>query len=417
MIDRLSTPHHPPGSSTVWWLGLALALAMLGWGPSAVAQESSPAPEPVDDSPARPPVERVQATLAGPPGHRDVREIRRLVADGGRFDWSRQGSEIAFDRPDDRGFYRLYTYGVETGSERCVTCDRYELRKSHVLDPVWHPSGDHLVVQVQDSARRLGMGPARLATPLRGVHSELWVVHRDGKSAWQLTQGKDRGLAVLDPHFSWEGDRLVWSERQSSVERPWGAWVLRVGRLKIKRGVPRLKEIERFEVRGLPPGFVGVNEFTPDDRGVLIAASRDRDRGRGRDIFRFHLEDRRIEPLTTTPDLWNDRPALSPRGDVLVWASDRGLPRRIGQGLPYRGDLWMKIEREGREERLTFFNNRRSEHYLGDALIDDIAWSPRGDLIALHVVYLEEGAVPDEEGELPVEQAIYLLTLDPSYRR
>ena len=66
------------------------------------------------------------------------------------------------------------------------------------------------------------MDAAQLATPIRGVHSELWVIHRDGRSAWQLTRGQQRGAAVLDPHFSYEGNRLVWSERQSSVERPWG---------------------------------------------------------------------------------------------------------------------------------------------------------------------------------------------------
>ena len=375
------------------------------------------APEVADEVPSRPPVEAVKATLAGPPGHRDVREIRRLVVGGGRLDWSRQGGEIAFDRRDQQGFYRLYSYGVENGAEKCLSCDRFEWRKQHVLDPVWHPSGEHLVVQVQGSARRLGLGPERLATPLRGIHSELWVLHRDGKSAWQLTRGRDRGAAVLDPHFSWEGGKLVWSERLSSAEQPWGDWGLRIGRLEIKRGVPRLKGVELYDLPGLPPGFVGVSEFTPNDRGLMIAASRDRDRSQGRELFRFHLEDHRLEPLTTTPGLWNDRPVLSPSGDGLVWASDRNIPRRIDHQLPYRGDLWLRIEREGREERLTYFNERRSDHYLGEALIDDISWSPRGDLLALHVVYLKEDAVPEEEDVLPVEQAIYLITFDPSYRR
>ena len=77
----------------------------------------------------------------------------------------------------------------------------------------------------------------------------------------------------------------------------------------------------------------------------------------------------------------------------------------------------VRIEREGREERLTYFNDPKSDHSLGEALIDDLAWSPRGDLVALHVVYLSPDAVPEHEDELPLGQGIYVVTLDESYRR
>ena len=61
----------------------------------------------------------------------------------------------------------------------------------------------------------------------------------------------------------------------------------------------------------------------------------------------------------------------------------------------------------------------QSDHALGEALIDDVAWSPEGDRLLIHVVSaaeLPEGQVPEEDDPL-VEEAIYLVVLDDSFTR
>ncbi len=415
-------PQFRPG----WWLLAAACLLLVAF--AAAAQEpAEPEAAPEQEAPKDPvPVRaRIVTTpsktlVTTPPaeslpGNRHVRGIRVLRRGGGRVDWSQQGDWIAYDEANSQGVYDLYVMNAVSGSERCLTCDQYDLRKIHSLSPVWHPSGDYLVFQVQDRPRRVRLDTLDLATPHRGLHGDLWAISRDGKDIWQLTQIAANGGAVIDPHFSHEADRLVWSERLENYRGRWGYWSLRVAGFEIKRGLPRLGKVRTFRPQ-TPPGFVVANGFTPDDRGLLLSAEA------GGDILRLDMESGTSEHLTATPDHRDELVSTAPRSDRLVWVSDRGIARRRGQRLPYRGDLWFMSESERTQERLTFFNHPKSDHTLGEALIDDLAWSPQGDRLVLHVVYpaggrgaLEDPDLVTEDGEPIVEEAIYLVELDESF--
>lgn len=422
---------------------LCLTLASpLGWMPRALAQEGvsqegaptvqeepipegrvsppgEPAPEGAADTApqpegASPTTEVLQARMAGPPGHRAVREVSLFRQDAGRLAFSRQGDYLAYDKKGEDGRYDVHLLRTNGASERCLTCDIYDFRRTNVLDPVWHPSGEYLVVQVQESPRRLKLDPLRMATPLRGVHSELWVVLAKGRQAWRITRTSEQGGAVLGPAFSYEGDRLLWNERLSNVDDPWGHWGARVAELSIRRGLPKLGKITTHD-GGWKPGFSIASGFTPDDRGLLMAASPDDGQPTsGRDVLRLDLESGAAERLLVTPDQWDDRLTAAPRGDALVFVSNRGLDRQ--RKLPYRGDLWLLVPRQQRIERLTYFNDAKSPYDLGEALIDDIAWDPKQPQILVHVVWAIPGADAAFDKEVPrVEEAIYRIALQDSF--
>ncbi|MCG8455080.1 MAG: hypothetical protein MI919_02285, partial [Holophagales bacterium] len=101
-------------------------------------------------------VEVVRARLTTEPGHRWVRGLRRLKRGIGRVEWSRQGQQIAYDKVTDLGYRGLYVGRADDDLERCLTCEEWDFRKSHVLSPTWHPSGRFLVATVQGPAKRLG---------------------------------------------------------------------------------------------------------------------------------------------------------------------------------------------------------------------------------------------------------------------
>ncbi len=395
---------------------------------SAIAQY--PHPDPAEAEPESDTVmdvqheepEVVRAFIKGPPGNRHVRSIRPLRRDGGRVDWSRQGDWIVFDQADASGVYDIYLMNVQTEAERCLTCDRWELRKLHSLSPTFHPSGEYVVFTVQDRPRRARLGAVEVATPHRGLHADLWVITREGHDVWQLTQVATQGGAVIDPYFSYEADRMVWSERMESRRGRWGYWSPQVAELKIKRGVPRLGKVQEFKPP-LPNGLVVAHGFTPDDRGLMISASA-AGTEEGHDVLRYDLDAGTVERLTATPDHYDSLAFLAPRSDRIVYVSDRNVEPPPRRQLPLRGDLWFLSERERLQERLTFFNDPEAEHFLGETLIDDIAWSPEGDRLAVHVVWIapvEEGEplevpVEDEDGP-PVSEAIYLVELDESFVR
>lgn len=385
----------------------------LGLGLLALLLPVAAAPRP----PQEPPPAEAGSQAAEPAS--PVERVRLLKRDGGRLDWSVQGDSIAFDQRGSDGFYDLYVTSMPEGrGEQCLTCAHPEFRKAHAFNPVWHPSGQVLAFQVQEHAGKLRLSPAGLTSPDRGLHSELWVISRDGRRPWRLTRVGERGGALLDPCFSHEGDRLAWSERVRSREGRWGEWVVRAGRFRLQGAVPRLSGVDTWHP-GKERRLVLASAFAPDDRRLLLAGevapgpSASAGMAGGLDLYSLDLASGAVTALVTTPDEWDEQPRLSPRGDHLAFTSSRGLPAgpRLGQlgqsptARPVPRELWlMKVDGTGRE-RLTSFN--ASAGTGAGAVVSDFAWSPDGGSLAVHVV----------EDVATGEEAIYLVELAPRFRR
>jgi len=371
---------------------------------------AKPAEEAATEVTAQPVAEVARATLvqAGRPGHRKVRGVRVLVAGGGRMDWSRQGDWIAFDRPETSGFHHLYIMKPDGTREKCLTCENWDFRKTNALSPVWHPSGEYLVFQLQEHAAKLDIDILKLTTPHRGLHSELWAITNKGRDAWQLTKIGERGGALVDPHFSHEATHLVWNQRVVSLGR-WGEWEPHVAEFAIKRGLPRMGKVKNLRPP-LQKGYVVAHGFTPSDRSLLVSAVVDPGQpASGRDILKLDIETQAITRLTSTPRELDELVTSLPRSDGVVWVTNRNIERPAARMLPRRGDVWYMSESGRRQERLTFFNHPESDHYLGEAMIDDLAWSPEGDALLLHVVS------PGTPGTGEVEQSIYIVEFDGAF--
>jgi hypothetical protein len=375
--------------------------------PEPYRYEADPkaAQETEQDKPAAPrQVEIVRATMRGEMGHRAVRDVRRL-GPGARPEFDRQGQTWAFDRPSDLGYRAIYI-GDATG-ERCLSCDIQELRKSHVMAPTWHPSGEFLVVLVQDAAARLDLDERRLASPARALHSELWALTRDGRQAWRLTKSGEEGRAVFDAVFAHEGTRLAWSERVASAPEPWGTWVVRVADWQNKRGVPMLSKVQTYEPSPWKR-FLAVDGFRADDRGLLLSAEDDQ---KGVAVGTYDFAGRRFQGLTDPQgSQWPSELLRElPGTERLLEASARGLAASTPGGLRPR-DLWLLTPSGRGRERLTYFNEPGSRYALGHAQIVDVAVDSEGKRILLQVL----ASAIDAEGKAgPIREGLYLLELDP----
>jgi Tol biopolymer transport system component len=351
--------------------------------------------------------------LYAQPASPHVKDISLYRDGAGRVAWSAQGDWLAFDRRSaENGNYQLWIIKRDGTFERCLTCERADLRAENSINPTWHPSGDWIVFQVQSQAKRLGMGPVELATGDRGLWSELWVMGRDGRNAWQLTRVHERGGALLDPEFSHEGADLLWSERVRSRIGRWGEWVLRVAQFRGGKG-PHLTKPRTFEP-GAQRLFLAGSSFTPDDRGALLAGNLEAGQPEnGMDIYRLTFEGRTVERLTNTPRAWDDRAKYTVKGDRVLWTSaSEILAKDVGRnpGVPFElvRDLWTMSPDGSGPERLTFFNDPASRESLGAAIVDDFEQSPQGDEILAHVVWGAGGET---------REGLYLIRLDESFRR
>ncbi|MCH9648485.1 MAG: hypothetical protein K0U98_09615 [Deltaproteobacteria bacterium] len=399
------------GLATVLVLGLPSAGLLTAQEPSRGQSESSPTP------PLLPPLPKLRTPSNGGdslPRSPVVQGLHMAFPEGGRVDWSVQGDWIAFDKRGDDGYYDIYVAKPEATDERCLTCSLLEFRKSHAYNPTWHPSGQLLVFQVQDLARKLRLGASEMATPDRGLHSQLWTISSDGEQFLQLTQNQSN-RAVLDPRFSNEGKLLAWSERVETRVGRWGRWQLRVAAFNVRAQVPQLKKVRTYR-----PGerrlFVTADSFSPDDKKLLITGNLEADQPEaGMDIYLLDLETKEQTPLTHSFAEWDQQAQISPDGQYVAWTSNRNLPRLRApapegatfSARPVRRELWLKKLDGSGEERLTFFNHRASSMAQTGATVADFAWSPDGDRIVLHVVM-------DFVGQ---SEAIYLLKLDSSFAR
>ncbi len=323
-----------------------------------------------------------------------VERITPFAQSTGHARWSPKGDWIAFDRPGENGYTQLYVARADLAEgiaeERCLTCHMHDLRKLHVGNPTWHPSGDYLAVQVSRPVRPGGEPLRFREVPGGNLGSDLYLVHFDGREYWNLTNLGERGGRVQSPHFSHEGSKLVWAERTASGGGVFGKWVIRMAEIEFRRQVPRLKGTRTFKP-GARQLFYDTHGFTTDDLGVVLTGNLEpKHHESGMDVYRLELESGAIKRLTQT-DAELDRFALqAPNGNWIVWSSSRdigsgevNLERRQVTAVR-KADLWMMNAEGLSVQRLTHFNDVHSPNYLGPTSVLATSWNRDGDkLLAL----------------------------------
>ncbi|MCY3969696.1 MAG: hypothetical protein OXG74_07170 [Acidobacteria bacterium] len=352
---------------------------------------------------------------AADPESNPVVRIERWIEGGARVDWSRQGEWLAYDKAGADGRYDVYVTSTDRLAERCLTCDMYALRKDNVLNPVWHPAGERLIVQVQSHPKRLKFvaDPLQLLTPDRALHSEFFDIDRKGKHFTLLTRFAASGTAVLDPHFSFDGERLLWSERIKARKGRYGAWQLRSARFQVNRvGAAQLKKIRSHTTP--TDALIVPQGYTPDDRGALVTANLEPGQPPDAlDLYRLRFDGGEPERLTHSRGGAEEFARLSPTGRHVAFTSNAEIRgTEPDQTVPpsVRRELWLMDADGSNKRRLTFFNDPTSDHSLGHTYVGDLAWSPSGDQIAVHVLW------GSRDSDRPRE-AVYRLHLDPSFRR
>jgi Tol biopolymer transport system component len=308
-----------------------------------------------------------------------------ITENGGRLDWSARHNLIAFDRLGEDRYFDVFTMQVDGSDVRCLTCDKPGLPNKSMGNPSWHPSGDYIVFQAQNTYKGLGRLTDYFANPGAGVNNDVWVMDRTGRRFWQLTKVEPRRGGVLHPQFSSRGDKLLWSERLDNRAK-WGTWSLKVADFVVEEGVPRIRD-----VRTLQPGtqhrMYESHGFSPDGRKVLFSGNLERGQEEtSGDIYLYDLSTGDLQNLTQTTDEWDEHAHFSPDGQTIVWMTNKGQPRYIRTGQP-RTDYWVMNADGSNKQRLTYFNEEGHPEFMkGAVTAADFAWSPDGRRIAAYLI-------------------------------
>lgn len=323
---------------------------------------------------------------------RPVKKITVVVDKvGGRVDWSHATNKIAFSKLGPRGdtYTDIYTIDPDGSNEVCLTCGKepfHQYPNQSNDQPVWHPSGKYIIFQSQDP--KLGKIHPYLAQGGAGFNNNLWAASIKEQRFYQLTHIKPRE-AILHPHFSNDGRKLLWTARvRKPGSRIGGQWVLKIADFIVENGVPRLVN-EKIYTPLAKEGFKFYegHDFTKDDKAIIFSASKEV-YGLDLDIYIMNLKTGKVINLTNSPGEWDEHSIISPSGKRIVWASSKGYKFKpsLYWARSLKTDYWvMNIDGSGKQ-KITYFNEPGYPEYSGErVIVADSSWNKDGTKLAAFV--------------------------------
>ena len=303
-----------------------------------------------------------------------------FLANGGRVSWYKGSAHdlIAFDAVTDATTLNteVYTINPDRSSPFCVTCSA-GLRKGFVGQPVWHPNGEHLVIQVEnDNSAHIVYNHMAW-----GMDNDLWIIRRDGTGAERIWATPPKH-AALHPHFNADGSKIMFAERaplSSPPQNPWTNWRIRIADVDLSRpGLEKLSNVVTLTPNG--PGFYETHEFTNDGR--IIYSHTPGAQAFVDDVYSATIDGSDPINLLNSPGSWDEFGYLSPYNQAMAFISSRFDPNS-GTALNLRTELYIKLP-GGEPQRITFYNRTSTDKFV----VKDFDWDKTGTKI----VYLVWGA-------------------------
>jgi Tol biopolymer transport system component len=304
---------------------------------------------------------------------------------GGRLDWSKN-DVIAFDQLGSDNYYDVYTMNPDGSNEQCLTCGQASLPDRHLGNPAWYPSGDYIVFQAEQSGAPRNDITDYFANPGSGINNDLWIMDKSATRFWQLVHVPVMVGGTLHPHFSPDGNKLLWSERISSTGGEIGQWVLKVGDFSVSNGTPVLSNTKIYKP-GQQQSFYESSSFR-DGHTVLFSGNLETGQTlENMDVYTLDLVDGSLKNLTNTLDQWDEHAQASPQGDIIVWMSSVGVGGRVASAHPLT-DYWMMRSDGSEKKQITYFNDPMHAEYVGwnGATAADSSWNPDGTKLMGYVI-------------------------------
>ena len=322
-----------------------------------------------------------------PPASGDpvVSHIATVLNGGGRVDWSRS-NVIAFDQLGSDSYYDVFTMNPDGSGQTCLTCGKSQLPGRHIGNPAWHPSGEYLAIQVQKANAPSNSLSDYFANPGSGINNDIWIMNRQGTQFWQLTNVPLSDGGVLHPHFSFQGDKLLWSQRLSARGSTIGEWALEVADFSIANGVPSISNIRQFQP-GQQHQFYESHGFTPDGSKIIFSGNLEPGQATtGVDIYTFDLASGALTNLTNTLNDWDEHAQIMPGGDWIVWMSSMGKGGMVDPVSP-KTDYWIMRTDGSQKRQITNFNVTGDPQYIaGGVTAADSSWNADGTRLMAYLI-------------------------------
>ena len=254
-----------------------------------------------------------------PPANAPVKYLKLFIEEGGRVDWHKGNAHelIAFDAisNDLLKYSEVYTIKPDGSDKQCVTCNS-DIPKGFVGQPAWHPDGEHLIIQVENTnSKHRGMEHVSF-----GFNNDLWIIKIDGTGAKRIWTTY-LNHAALHPHFSHDGTKLIFAERiptgeiipgigelTPGGENFWDGWQIRIADFD-----PENMEIIRSTI--IQPngnGFYETNDFFNDNEFTYSFTAHGR--AYVDDLYSIKTNGTNLVQIINSPTTWEEHGTFSPAG-------------------------------------------------------------------------------------------------------
>lgn len=278
--------------------------------------------------------------------------------------WNDSTKTVVYNRKDKNGYFKIFLSDSLGNNETPLTFPGWRSDR-HQWAEEWHPSGKYIFCYIEKAEYVKEKGHNRSpidATPGYGAYTDIWLVSRDGKQAWQLTDIPNNfNSGVIHAAISQDGTMFGWSER---VQRPKysdknlaaGAYVFRMADF-IFDSVPRFTNIRTIQ----PGGVAACNELdaiSPDKSTIAFYSTFESKHLFRTPVYTMNLKTGEIKKLTS--ESFAQAPAYSPSGKKIIYMTGHECDI-----FPFQlqGADWWIMNPDGTEKvRLTYMNKWNHPH-------------------------------------------------------
>ena len=344
-----------------------------------------------------------------------VVKTQELTANGGRVSWSRGANNIiAYDQQGSSGFYDIWTMNPDGSNQTCLTCGKAGVPAYNKGNANWDPSGNYLVFEAQRGDLAYPSDPDAtqnvVARPGAGANNVVYIMDSTGTNYYEVP-ASENGVGILEPYFSHDGTKLIWSQLVDAREGVDGQWEIQYASFtppSSPGGAPTVTLLNTF-TPGVQPAYYETHGFSLDDSTIFFSGiASGQSSVYGTDIYSYNLNTGAFTDLTNTSTYWDEHSRPSPVEEKLFFVSSYGTASTPAH---LELDGWTMNYDGSDKKRITWLQDPASPMSMPGYLVSENDWSPDG---TQEVIYLNYIGTTTTSAALGSQGPIYLLTFAAS---
>lgn len=311
----------------------------------------------------------------------NIANIRVLQQSGARPSFSYDGKEIVFDQQNnDDGYFDVYIMDTHGKILHSVTDNNPGINQRNNGNAVFSHDGKYIVFMSEEQ-NHYGSQVQYLGNPGLGYFCNLWAATPDGSHFWKLTDiPLKKGpldptpiMGTLNPHFSPDGSKLVWSERyDNGGQFNWGKWRIEMGDWSETANGPTLTNVTTVFTPTTGNYVTAMGFVNPTT--LVLSGNLSGQPEYGMDQYTYDLHTKTLVDLQNSPNVWEEDASVTPHGHIVYMTNYEAKDKLNFNSAdwthqPREREWWIMGFKGKHKTRLTYFNDSKAPEYLHHRII------------------------------------------------